>query len=188
MTDLDHAVPAAARRRHSAIDLQVFRADLERQRRFRIEQLRELAASSWAVSDEMEEVAAALRTAAELVLAEIDAALQRIELGRYGVCQRCNEAIPRDRLEVLPMASLCMPCQFAKEMRNGMCGQSHVQQASKGTKHRRGAGRRLTAGRARPRSADREQARPDVVEVWGSDRSRPVTRRRTGERSPTLTG
>ncbi len=149
MTDLDHAVPAATRRSHSTTDLQAFRADLERQRRFRIEQLRELAASSWPGSDELEEVAAALRTAAELILAEIDAALQRIELGSYGVCQRCNEAIPRDRLEVLPMASLCMPCQVVKETH----GPSHVQRASKGTKHRRGA--------------DREQVRPDVVEVWG---------------------
>jgi RNA polymerase-binding transcription factor DksA len=154
MTDLDHAIPAATRRSHSTIDLQAFRADLEQQRRFRIEQLRELAASSSAGSDdELEEVAAALKTAAELVLAEIDAALQRIELGSYGVCQRCNEAIPRDRLDVLPMASLCMPCQFAKEMHKGMHGPSHAQQASKGTKHRR--------------CADREQVRPDVVEVWG---------------------
>jgi RNA polymerase-binding transcription factor DksA len=158
MTDLDQVVPAAARHHHSATDLQAFRADLERQRRFRLEQLRELAASTWAGSDDgLEEVAAALRTAAELVLAEIDAALQRIELGSYGVCQRCNEAIPRDRLEVLPMASLCMPCQAAKamhkEVQKGMHGPSHAQQASQGARHRRGA--------------DREQVRPDVVEVWG---------------------
>ena len=40
----------------------------------------------------------------------------RIRLGCYSVCHRCKTAILRDRLEALPMACLCMNCQYAKEM------------------------------------------------------------------------
>jgi DnaK suppressor protein len=43
-------------------------------------------------------------------LAAIDAALQRIDAGSYGVCLRRGEAIGRDRLEVRPAATLCIAC------------------------------------------------------------------------------
>jgi RNA polymerase-binding protein DksA len=42
------------------------------------------------------------------VLAEIDAALKRIEEGTYGTCGRCGKEIPVERLEVFPWASLCI--------------------------------------------------------------------------------
>lgn len=62
-----------------------------------------------------EDVLDTLRGAARAALADIDAALRRIELGTYGSCRRCGTAIPLDRLEVLPMVALCMPCQHADE-------------------------------------------------------------------------
>jgi len=37
-------------------------------------------------------------------------ALERIEQGRYGVCARCAEEIPRGRLDVMPEAGLCVRC------------------------------------------------------------------------------
>jgi RNA polymerase-binding transcription factor DksA len=40
----------------------------------------------------------------------IDAALDRIENGRFGVCVRCGEAISAERLQVLPYTSTCRPC------------------------------------------------------------------------------
>jgi RNA polymerase-binding transcription factor DksA len=40
----------------------------------------------------------------------IEAALERIEEGRYGVCERCGEPIREERLEVLPYSRLCMAC------------------------------------------------------------------------------
>jgi DnaK suppressor protein len=43
-------------------------------------------------------------------LAAIDAALQRIEDGSYGVCLGRGEAIGRDRLEARPAATLCIDC------------------------------------------------------------------------------
>lgn len=38
-------------------------------------------------------------------------ALRRMAEGRYGVCERCSGSIPVERLEVLPHARYCMPCQ-----------------------------------------------------------------------------
>jgi len=44
----------------------------------------------------------------EQVLAEINAALQRIEKGTYGTCARCGKEISPERLEAHPWASLCI--------------------------------------------------------------------------------
>jgi RNA polymerase-binding protein DksA len=46
----------------------------------------------------------------EQVLAEIDAALQRIDEGMYGICTNCGKPIQEERLEALPWASLCIDC------------------------------------------------------------------------------
>jgi hypothetical protein len=42
---------------------------------------------------------------------EIDAALERIDAGTYGVCVRCKAAIPAERLEFRPFAPGCVSCQ-----------------------------------------------------------------------------
>jgi RNA polymerase-binding transcription factor DksA len=52
----------------------------------------------------------ALRRGAIAELAEIDAALQRVADGTYGVCARCGRSIPEERMEVRPMAELCVAC------------------------------------------------------------------------------
>ncbi len=52
---------------------------------------------------------------AEQVISEIDAALERIEDGRYGTCSDCGEEIPRARLEANPWASLCIDCKRRAE-------------------------------------------------------------------------
>ncbi len=53
---------------------------------------------------------AALRTRGQHHLAEIDAALERLVAGRYGVCERCDHAIVEERLVALPAARLCVAC------------------------------------------------------------------------------
>ena len=53
----------------------------------------------------------------EHVLAEIDAALTRIENGTYGSCTNCGKQIPEERLEALPWATLCIDCQRDQERR-----------------------------------------------------------------------
>jgi RNA polymerase-binding protein DksA len=44
----------------------------------------------------------------EHVLAEIDAALKRIEDGTFGICTNCGKEIEPERLEFLPYATLCI--------------------------------------------------------------------------------
>ena len=53
----------------------------------------------------------------EHVLAEIEAALKRIEEGTYGLCSNCGKPIPEERLEALPWATLCIDCQRERERR-----------------------------------------------------------------------
>lgn len=41
----------------------------------------------------------------------IDAALERIRVGTYGICASCGDPIPRARLLRLPESARCVPCQ-----------------------------------------------------------------------------
>jgi len=43
-------------------------------------------------------------------LERIEAALQRIEEGNYGLCEECGVRIPKTRLNAIPFASLCVKC------------------------------------------------------------------------------
>jgi len=53
-----------------------------------------------------------LQLARDLVeLQDIEAALGRLDAGRYGDCGNCGQAIPMARLEVQPAARLCARCQ-----------------------------------------------------------------------------
>jgi DnaK suppressor protein len=53
----------------------------------------------------------ALRDRSERALAEIDAALARIEAGTYGSCTNCHLPIASERLEALPWAAHCIDCR-----------------------------------------------------------------------------
>jgi RNA polymerase-binding protein DksA len=52
----------------------------------------------------------ALVAQARTHLAEIDAALERLDAGRYGTCERCGEPIGVGRLEARLTARLCITC------------------------------------------------------------------------------
>jgi DnaK suppressor protein len=56
-------------------------------------------------------VAVRLITAARRQLEDTEAALQRLETGTFGRCENCQLAISVERLEALPAARYCMPCQ-----------------------------------------------------------------------------
>lgn len=43
-------------------------------------------------------------------IAQIEAALDRIDTGRYGVCEECDEPIAVARLEALPYTTRCIDC------------------------------------------------------------------------------
>jgi RNA polymerase-binding protein DksA len=51
------------------------------------------------------------------VLIQIDAALERIEAGSFGMCTNCGKPIAEERLEARPWASLCIDCQREAERR-----------------------------------------------------------------------
>lgn len=51
-------------------------------------------------------------------LRQIDGALSRIENGRYGVCVSCNKKIPKERLEAIPYAVMCIECKTSDERKN----------------------------------------------------------------------
>jgi DnaK suppressor protein len=51
-------------------------------------------------------------------LRSIEAAIVRIQQGRYGTCVKCSKRIPQERLEALPYAVMCIDCQKSEERRN----------------------------------------------------------------------
>lgn len=44
---------------------------------------------------------------------EIDGALNRIAMGTYGLCEKCNRAISEEMLNVVPETKLCAECKQA---------------------------------------------------------------------------
>ncbi len=52
-----------------------------------------------------------LHAAARAALADIEAALARVEAGTYGRCTSCGEQIPSARLEAMPAATVCVACK-----------------------------------------------------------------------------
>ena len=52
---------------------------------------------------------------ADHLLAAIDGALGRIDAGTYGLCERCETPIARERLEALPWATKCIECKRLEE-------------------------------------------------------------------------
>ncbi len=47
-------------------------------------------------------------------LREVEAALERMDAGSYGRCQKCGQPIAEERLEALPAARLCIACKRAR--------------------------------------------------------------------------
>lgn len=48
-------------------------------------------------------------------VAQIDYALQRLESGKYGICEDCGRRIPEARLRAVPFAYLCVECKQHEE-------------------------------------------------------------------------
>jgi DnaK suppressor protein len=49
------------------------------------------------------------------LLKQVDDALARLAANRYGNCEECGEEIPLRRLQVRPMATLCIACKTLQE-------------------------------------------------------------------------
>jgi DnaK suppressor protein len=49
------------------------------------------------------------------LLKKIDEALDRLKKNTYGICERCEEEIPYQRLKARPVTTLCIACKTQQE-------------------------------------------------------------------------
>jgi DnaK suppressor protein len=73
--------------------------------------------SSWATETLNDEIAVALVDRHSRQVAQIEAALDRLARGEYGICHDCAEFIGLPRLRALPFAQRCASCQARAELR-----------------------------------------------------------------------
>lgn len=72
-----------------------------------------------------DEISSQLAEVESRELANIENALERMKIGKYGQCEVCNGRIPMARLNALPYATMCIDCQRELE-RSGSGGGSGV--------------------------------------------------------------
>ncbi len=65
-----------------------------------------------------QELTLTLHGSDEGILDQVEAAIRRIEDGGYGRCEKCGEAIPKNRLDAIPYAADCVRCALQQEERN----------------------------------------------------------------------
>lgn len=56
-----------------------------------------------------------LEESSENLLGAVNSALERIDAGTYGTCERCGRQIAEERLEAIPYATRCIDCQRLAE-------------------------------------------------------------------------
>jgi DnaK suppressor protein len=93
--------------------IELLRDGLQEQFQWNSDQLAELTARSRQSGrgGYDDDTLAALIASARQAVSDTAEALRRMAEGGYGTCERCTADIPVQRLEVLPHARFCMPCQ-----------------------------------------------------------------------------
>jgi DnaK suppressor protein len=56
------------------------------------------------------------------LLKKIDEALDRMNKNTYGICERCEEEIPYQRLKARPVTTLCIACKTLQEQEEKIRG------------------------------------------------------------------
>jgi DnaK suppressor protein len=46
----------------------------------------------------------------ELLLEQVEAAIERLRVGTYGICQQCERTIDAERLQAVPYTARCIEC------------------------------------------------------------------------------
>lgn len=108
-----------------AEDLAGLREQLHEQRLFRLQQLQQLVAAAPAEAapgrrgtgalPARVQVHLELTVSARIVLAEVEAALRRMDEGVYGICEHCDGHISLPRLRIMPQTRRCSGCHQAEE-------------------------------------------------------------------------
>ena len=75
-----------------------------------------------ASSEYAQSMAFRLRDREKFLLKKIEKALQRIEDGTFGMCERCEELITMKRLEARPVTTLCIRCKEEQEKKEKSYG------------------------------------------------------------------
>ncbi len=71
----------------------------------------------WASNKANDAIQLALLDCHRRQAAQIEEAIRRLARGEYGICQTCGSAIGLERLQALPFAQRCAPCQARAELR-----------------------------------------------------------------------
>lgn len=96
-----------------------------------LSQLKELGAKASgdvvdaALDCAQDEISSQLAEVESRELARIENALERMRVGKYGICEGCAAAIPLARLNALPYATSCIQCQREAE-RTGVSASADV--------------------------------------------------------------
>jgi DnaK suppressor protein len=56
------------------------------------------------------------------LIAKIKDALERLEMGTYGICEECGEDISEKRLKARPVTTLCIECKKKQETQEKVKG------------------------------------------------------------------
>ena len=56
-----------------------------------------------------------LKEREQKLVKKIDEALERMAAKTYGICERCSEEIPYERLKARPVTTLCILCKTTQE-------------------------------------------------------------------------
>jgi RNA polymerase-binding protein DksA len=56
------------------------------------------------------ELTLAMKLEAQVRIQTIRQAIQNLEEGRYGICSECGSPIDPERMEIFPLASMCIDC------------------------------------------------------------------------------
>lgn len=111
MTDLTPRLRAQLEEERASLvdELRQYGADPDSDRVDHIQGIDENFADLAAATAERSEMLAFIEKARDR-LAEVDAALEKMDRGTYGVCDTCGGPIPEARLEARPLSVQCVEC------------------------------------------------------------------------------
>ena len=107
-----------------AVRLRNARADAVREIARLEEQLKEEIEPASATDDDSADAAADIYERGKIIslidnlenkIHSLDRALEMVADGTYGICEKCGEAIPIERLQIMPETTLCVRCASERE-------------------------------------------------------------------------